>query len=290
MAKWERIGLAAALLVAGLAALISFVKPEAAQLEWWQARFGQTPAIEKHQYKHNGPAPTLKKGPKVKVRGKIMASWKATGAGDATYDGIYTESGTHGGKPAYTNGSRWLWWYALGSQWVLSTAVGSYDVTGYYSDADDLPANPWQVLAGSTTPAPTLAEAIYINPPPGDWSRPYPTYWWQGWNEYPGWMWLQPARCFLGSPAIEYVAFPYRGPTVGGFRLFDVSAKTWHDCPLASGQLFAVWNDSQGGAVFDAGDGTHLYAFSGPYLDSGTPKFQCKKFALVVDVSATEVV
>lgn len=87
---------------------------------------------------------------------KSMASWLVEGAGDASYNGTYTESGTYNGKPAYTNGTRWLANSPDGTRWTLCTATGLAD--GYLSDGDSLPGNPWSVV-GADAPAPTVTEA-----------------------------------------------------------------------------------------------------------------------------------
>jgi hypothetical protein len=54
------------------------------------------------------------------------SSYIFSGAGDSSYDGTYTESGTYNGRPAYTNGSKWLFndWCEgpLANDWVLGDA------------------------------------------------------------------------------------------------------------------------------------------------------------------------
>lgn len=109
---------------------------------WWQA--GYEAGLQA------GQAATGAKG---------MASWLVEGAGDATYNGTYTESGTYNGKSAYTNGSRWLWWDSAIVAWFLSSAKGTWDAYGTYAGGDDLPANPWDNFDGGTAPAPTVAGA-----------------------------------------------------------------------------------------------------------------------------------
>lgn len=87
-----------------------------------------------------------------------MSEWMVSDAGDATYDGLYTEDGTYNGKPAYTNGTNWLWWYDTGSAWGLSPSKGSVDL--YYAGTGaDLPAEPWSVTGVGTAPAPTVTAA-----------------------------------------------------------------------------------------------------------------------------------
>lgn len=79
-------------------------------------------------------------------------------AGDATYNGTYAESGAYNGQPAYTNGSRWLFWDGA-LRWVLAESKGASPA--YSADfTPDLPGNPWGV-EGGTAPAPTVALAVY---------------------------------------------------------------------------------------------------------------------------------
>lgn len=89
---------------------------------------------------------------------KGMASWLVEGAGDATYNGTYTESGTYNGEPAYTNGTRWLAKSPDGTRWTLCTAPDYAD--GYLTDGATLPGNPWSVIGG-TPPAPTVSGGAY---------------------------------------------------------------------------------------------------------------------------------
>lgn len=83
-----------------------------------------------------------------------MSIWEVSGAGDASYNGTYTESGTWNDLPAYTNGSRWLFWNSMLSRWQLFSTKEM--ACAYYGTGADLPATPWAEAFG-TSPAPTVA-------------------------------------------------------------------------------------------------------------------------------------
>lgn len=244
------------------------------------------------------PAPTVRRGPNKVVKGKQMSTWVFTGAGDASYNGTYTESGTFHDLPSYTNGSRWLFVCANGA-WALNTAKldwsgDDFQRPPYYNDSTPLPGT-WYVSAEGTSPAPSLSE--YIDPDgPGNEIPDYPTtygtaWWWQGGagaNPYQSP--LQPCRALLGSPEVEYVVFPYcnsAGDAIG-FTLYDVAAGTWSQAPLGSGTLLPGEDPHQSGGVFDAGDGTHVWVFSGRYDSSGL-LFTCRKFSITVGTSSAQV-
>ena len=88
-----------------------------------------------------------------------MASWIVSGAGNAGYDGTYLETGVYGGKPAYTNGTKWLFWayyaYVSANCWNLASVLGAPDPGGYHALDADLPGT-WEVNPGSVAPAPTV--------------------------------------------------------------------------------------------------------------------------------------
>lgn len=101
----------------------------------------------------------------------MPTSYEVLGAGDSSYNGTYNESGTYNGQPAYTNGSKWLWWSAGAPvAWKLSVNKGDPDLScayhGTFGEAS-LPADPWFVEAG-TAPAPTLSycatEVTWVSP------------------------------------------------------------------------------------------------------------------------------
>lgn len=94
-----------------------------------------------------------------------MARWRVSGAGDDSYNGVYTDAGAYGDERYYTNddGDRYLYYVPGGlPAWYLGDALpmtpsaylGVYD--------EDLPANPWSVGFGGVAPAPTLAEVFRV--------------------------------------------------------------------------------------------------------------------------------
>lgn len=86
------------------------------------------------------PAPTLKPGPAQMVDGKKKATWIASGAGDATYDGTYVE--LDGG---FINGhGRYLYLNPHACQsWALSPILGLPGGLMYSTSSSTLPGNPW---------------------------------------------------------------------------------------------------------------------------------------------------
>ena len=140
----------------GLLAAVSMIQPE-----WFKPR-PQAPVQTVQIAQRNiGPAPKVKRGAARIVKGRKIMSWVATGAGDESYNGVYEESGTYNGKPAYTNGSRWLWW-ADGDAWWLTEALGGSQPTGYFGNGPDLPACPWSLAGMATSPAPNVSEGAFI--------------------------------------------------------------------------------------------------------------------------------
>ena len=82
-----------------------------------------------------------------------------SGAGDATYNGIYSENGVYNGEPAYTNGDKWLYWvYGPDPElqfgwWFLSSFKGGGE-TWYRSEVVSpgvLPDNLWSTNSLPTT-------------------------------------------------------------------------------------------------------------------------------------------
>jgi len=89
-----------------------------------------------------------------------VIGWPALGAGSSDYDGLYLEEGEFGGKPAYTNGVRWLYWATAAAAWCLGeepTNHVSGSQAAYYGDGANLPANDWAKGTGSN-PAPVLGD------------------------------------------------------------------------------------------------------------------------------------
>ncbi len=89
-----------------------------------------------------------------------MASYLVTNAGATDVNGTYTESGTYGGKPKYTNEHNvTLWWMDISTIWVFSPSPGVETFPAYYcaTDAQDPELATWQVLALGSEPPPTVA-------------------------------------------------------------------------------------------------------------------------------------
>ena len=306
---WEvRVLVALAVLLVA-AAVVSVAAPQYAKPETWQA-WWQGPAVEAQvqpAQRSIGPAPTLKKGPKVKYKGKLVSRWKATGAGDSSYNGLYIQVGgeTYNGHPVYRLAGnptgKALWW--TGAWWALSeTPGGSYDY-GYTGDSGQaLPANPWSTGLCGTPPAPTLAATPPINPPSGDWTHPYATYWLTLPNMvYTPSVTFRPARGYLGTPedpTYEVVVFAYNDTHSSeyGFSIFWVYTQTWTYLELDTTPMFAAgeFDPYQGGTVIMDPDGIHAWVLSGAWLDGAQHKFTCQKWNLsgateAVLVSSTEV-
>lgn len=220
------------------------------------------------------PAPKLKRGPTKTVKGKKMATWIATLAGDATYNGTYVESGTYNGQPAYTNGTYWLWYSTTDTKWALSANKGDTPAFtwGYQGAAatPSLPANPWGYQSG-TAPAPTLADTtpVLLGTTASPYTCPYVNYW--GVTAVitsP----IEPRVCTLGGTA--YLVLPYDSYSPYGFALFNLSTHLWYKV-AASSRLFATALDPyQSAGCFDKGDST-IWLFSGCDQANGTPAFQC---------------
>jgi len=84
--------------------------------------------------------------------------WVVVGTDD-TYNGNYTEAGTHDGKPYYIKAApvRYLAWDEESAQWTLEKNLLA-PTFSYCGTGADLPANDWWVDSG-IPPAPTLSEA-----------------------------------------------------------------------------------------------------------------------------------
>jgi hypothetical protein len=229
------------------------------------------------------PAPMVRKGKPVKaiVNGKrqIMATWIVSGAGDSSYNGTYTESGTFSGQPKYTNGLRWLW-YEGTSMWLLSDVdnIGNASLfCAYSSTGGTLPANPWGTEI-ATPPAPTVAE--YVDEPG--------VYEWDDGPFLPD-MPLAPGKVVLnGTP---YVVFPVdsaaANPVSHGFRLYNLNSGAWSTVTLASDIFGGSADTFNSAGTFDAGDDLHLWVASGVWDDDGVPKVAFKQYALVPPANPT---
>lgn len=85
-----------------------------------------------------------------------MATYTVSGAGDATVNGDYVESGTANGKPVYHTASFSIYWN--GSAWGIVDRFATTD--RYYSNAATGATPPhagWTTATFGTAPAPTLA-------------------------------------------------------------------------------------------------------------------------------------
>ena len=247
------------------------------------------------------PAPRLSKGKPQKVKGKIMATWRATGAGDASYNGLYHESGTYNGKPVYRLAANptgnAIWWNSLGTAvWAMSTAPGDGEFTWAYAGnagAADLPANPWGIILG-TAPAPTVAEVTPAasTVDPFDWNFPLNYWLLLGASAEPNSN-IQPAVVTLGGAPT--LVLPYRGSVAHpyGFYLADLTvpmAPTWLDVPAAEA-FWPQWADAlgQNSTIHDAGDGVHVHCFGQPRLDTGLPVLDFAVYDLT-DASQTSLI
>lgn len=256
-----------------LAGVLSIIMPER-----FKPHEPEPQAVEA-EVRNIGPAPTVRKGPKAILRGELVSTWIVSDAGDATYLGTYAEAGVYNGLPYYSSGSRYL--YNTGADfWQLSPVLG--DPTGplnaYYT-ATGLPGNPWSVDMAGTAPAPTVTEQV---PDPvtlwqydysAAWSAPSPT----------GGPCIAPCRATIGGTA--YIVLAEQG---GMFHLYDPSADTWAEADYGAA-LFASgqYDPTQGAGLFDAGDGTHVWACSGSW---GTDyDLTWRKFALTPGGAASLV-
>ena len=92
-----------------------------------------------------------------------MAGWLVSGAGDGSYNGAYTEAGTHNGQAYYTNAAedRVLAWNDDDGRWVLHTALPTDFGDGEYWGEDDEPLHGGTRSAqAGAAPAPNLSEII----------------------------------------------------------------------------------------------------------------------------------
>lgn len=171
----------------------------------------------------------LSRGPEPAEPPKEMEpgmSWVVSGAGDSAYNGTYVESGTYNGQPAYTNGSKWLWWDTLLPGWVLSAATG--DISPDYYNGASLPGS-WSVSLG-TAPAPTVAEAVDPPPAPGETTSlqrgfvPQAGHW-GFWNTTVD-QEVKPGRFLDSSPVSDKIIYGTRHNNMV-FPIYDVGEDTW---------------------------------------------------------------
>jgi len=152
--------------------------------------------------------------------------WLVTGAGDATYNGIYEQDGIYNGQPTYTNGVRWLYNNPLMSDtWALSGNIG--DILAAYIDGPTLPGT-WFGEMGCTPPIPTVAEYLEPPPDPGETTSlqrgfvPQTTGSW-GTTLDPE---VKPGRYLKASPAKDHVLYMTRY-SMPLFPIYDVDDDTW---------------------------------------------------------------
>jgi hypothetical protein len=96
-----------------------------------------------------------------------MGDWIVSGAGDSSYNGIYSDAGVHNGQTYYEieGGGRYLYWD--GSSWVLNSLVS--DDTAWYLGATLVPPAVWEADIGDE-PAPSVTE--YVAPPEEEFIPP----------------------------------------------------------------------------------------------------------------------
>jgi hypothetical protein len=218
------------------------------------------------------PAPVVRRGPIKVVKGHRMSTWIASGAGDATYNGTYTESGTANGKPKYTNGTYWLYWN--GANWILGG--DSAPPLGYIGSGADLPANAWSAN-DAAAPAPTVAE--YTDSGDYDWDD----------GPFIPDMPLAPGRVTLdGNP---YVIFPVDAvsahPMAHGFRLYNLNSGAWSSLATVSSIFGSSADTFNSAGTFDVGDGLHVWVCSGIWKDGAVPKVTFKQYAIVPPATPT---
>jgi hypothetical protein len=102
-------------------------------------------------------------------RSGIMADYLVSGAGDSSYNGTYTQSGTYNSKAAYTNGSRWIFWETMGgSRWAMNTSKSDMAIPYEGGSSGSTPTTgAWSIgPGGGTAPAPTVSEVVADSTPP----------------------------------------------------------------------------------------------------------------------------
>lgn len=111
-------------------------------------------------------------------RSGIMADYLVSGAGDSSYNGTYTQSGTYNSKAAYTNGSRWIFWETMGgSRWAMNTSKSDMAIPYEGGSSGSTPTTgAWSIgPGGGTAPAPTVSEVVADSTPPTFASASVPT-------------------------------------------------------------------------------------------------------------------
>lgn len=97
---------------------------------------------------------------------EALGGYSISGAGDSSYNGTYSASGTHNGQSSYTNGSKWLYYnydeyMCMCSNWVLNTSVTDMGDVGmqapYYASSTITGTWNYNYMA-ENGPAPSVSE------------------------------------------------------------------------------------------------------------------------------------
>jgi hypothetical protein len=152
--------------------------------------FGRLVMVHRPQFYAGQAAGSTEATPDNSLRNFAVAvvSWWVSGAGDSTYNGLYTDTGsTYGGQHYYTKASpvRYLWYDGSIPQWCLSATLGVGADYGGQANQQSLPANSWAVTGG-TAPAPTLSVEWRYN---HHWDAFYRCLACGAWNPQPGSCW-----------------------------------------------------------------------------------------------------
>lgn len=127
-----------------LVVVLSGIYASGPGVQWWHARQAVDLSLV---------ADTCYTDPLV-AEPTTVAVLPVSGAGDPSYNGIYRRGDGYGGKPSYTNGSRWLWWYL--NTWVLSP-LPEVLTSGYRGSLGaELPGGTWE-RNGSPGPTPSVS-------------------------------------------------------------------------------------------------------------------------------------
>lgn len=297
-------GLIAAAVLLGLPTLFVTQTKIGRKLSRYERPVVKPPAQVTKPARSIGPAPTLRRGPSVKVRGKKMPTYITVDPqpGDASCAGTYVENGSLNGYPRYVKDlggpdERWLIWatirngYSYTGWWLttdpdIGTTENPYaNGQGEGSTPDQ---GPWVVITApwsdppGTEPAPTLSEASANWWGPGEWlEAPY-------FGPYSA---IRPCFAVLAGETYALAAVtPSVPPNHFGFILWRKSDQLfgW------SGQEATLWDDCdqwQTGHLLDDGDGEHVWLNTGVYTtdDPAFTGFTCRKFAVDPGVSCEQV-
>jgi hypothetical protein len=161
-------------------------------------------------------------------------AWEVTGAGDSSYDGVYEESGTYNGQPAYTNGSKWLFWGAKSAPldcWCLSLGVEAPTDEMYHGELDTaLPGGVWVVIGGAA-PAPTVAEYVEPPDPPGTETTSKVRGFIQGTKNTVAWIAAdrECRPCRFVSGVFDQIIYKQTS-TIPFLPVYDKVAASWFSC------------------------------------------------------------